>query len=291
MVLADAAERHPSEPDYGGTEQATKCAVCDKHEIHGDVFVCCDDCELNSSGMTLNTKLADLDFADDIAALADRTQDLQPLVEDIGSSAGSIGLTISAQKTKNMLVGTHPPPTSVIIDNNEVEVVENFTLIGSSMNDRGDMDKELDCRLGKASAAFNQLGKLWSSKKLSLGTKLRFYNSNVLSTLLYGCETWHMKSSQEKKLDVFDNKCLRKILGIRWDDFIPNTEVRARTSQKPVSVTIRKQRLSCLGHVMRLSPDRLAYQVMHWAPRGKRRRGRPRMNYRHTIERDLQTAN
>ncbi|XP_019642252.1 PREDICTED: regulator of microtubule dynamics protein 3-like [Branchiostoma belcheri] len=43
---------------------------------------------------------------------------------------------------------------------------------------------EVLCRVGKASAAFNQLGKLWRNKKLSLKTKMRFYNSNVLSTLL-----------------------------------------------------------------------------------------------------------
>ncbi|CAH1239030.1 Hypp5694 [Branchiostoma lanceolatum] len=237
------------------------------------------------------TKLADLDFADDIAALADTTRDLQPLVCDIGSTASSIGLSISTKKTKNVLVGTHPPPTSVTIDQTEVEVVENFTYLGSSINSRGDMDKELDCRIGKASAAFNQLGKIWASKKLSLKTKLRFYNSNVLSTLLYGCETWPLKSSQERQLNGFDSKCLRKILGIRWDDFTTNREIQVRTNQQQVSATICKRRLSWLSHATRLAPDRLANQVLDWNPQGKRRRGRPRMNYRQTIERDLRAAN
>ena len=69
-------------------------------------------------------KLSDLDFADNIAALAETTRDLQPLVSEIGTSAASIGLNISAKKTKNMLAGTHPPPTSVYIDQKEVEVVD-----------------------------------------------------------------------------------------------------------------------------------------------------------------------
>ena len=64
---------------------------------------------------------------------------------------------------------------------------------------------------------------------------MQFYNRNVLSTLLYGCETWHIETSQEKKLDAFDSKCIRKILGIRCSDFITNEEVRTRAELRPVS--------------------------------------------------------
>jgi len=235
-------------------------------------------------------KLSDLDFADDIAALAETTQELQPLVSDIGSSAASIGLKISTKKTKNMLSGPHPPATAVFIDQDEVEVVENFTYLGSSINNNGEIDKELDCRIGKASAAFNQLGKIWRCKKLSLKLKLRFYNSNVLSTLLYGSESWNLKTSHEKKLDAFDSKCVRKILGIKWSDFVSNKDIRAQTRQQPVSSIICKRRLSWLGHVVRLPPERFAHQVLQWKPQGRRRRGRPKMNWQQTVDRDLLPA-
>ncbi|KAI8486539.1 spermatogenesis [Branchiostoma belcheri] len=58
----------------------------------------------------------------------------------------------------NMLIGTHAPLRSVTIDENKLKVAENFTYLGSCTNNKGQMDNELDCRLGKASAAFNQLG-------------------------------------------------------------------------------------------------------------------------------------
>ena len=45
-------------------------------------------------------KFSDLDFANDIVALARSTQDL--LVDDINCYAGNIGLVISAKKNKNM---------------------------------------------------------------------------------------------------------------------------------------------------------------------------------------------
>ena len=153
------------------------------------------------------------------------------------------------------------------------------------------MDHEINCRIGKASAAFNQLNKIWTNKKFSLKTKLRYYNSNVLSTLLYSSETWHLKSSQEKKLDAFDARCLRKILGIKWSDFITNEEVRERARQPPVSSVVCRRRMNWLGHVSRLPPSRLAHQVLWWTPEGRRRRGRPKMNWHQTIQRDLQRVN
>ena len=73
---------------------------------------------------------------------AETTRNLQSLVSEIGTLAASIGFTISVKKTKNMLAGTHPPPTSVYIDQKEVEVVDIFTYLGSSINSNGDLDKE-----------------------------------------------------------------------------------------------------------------------------------------------------
>ena len=50
-------------------------------------------------------KLSEVDFADDIAALSNNTQDLQEFVNAIGQTAGGLGLVISNKKTKNMLAG------------------------------------------------------------------------------------------------------------------------------------------------------------------------------------------
>ena len=114
-----------------------------------------------------------------------------------------------------MLLGEYHSSQDVFIGQEKIDIVEDFTYLGSSINNQGEMTKEISCRLGKASAAFNQLNKIWSSKKFTLKTKLCFYNTNVLSTLLYGCESWNLRAAQEKKLDAFDSRCLRKILGIK----------------------------------------------------------------------------
>ena len=45
----------------------------------------------------------------------------------------------------------------VFIDHKKIEEVENFTYLGSSINNTGDIDHELKCQIGKAAMTFNQL--------------------------------------------------------------------------------------------------------------------------------------
>jgi hypothetical protein len=42
----------------------------------------------------------------------------------------------------------------------------------------------------KAKATFSQLLPIWKAKQISFNTKIRLFNTNVKSVLLYGCETW-----------------------------------------------------------------------------------------------------
>ena len=51
-----------------------------------------------------------------------------------------------------------------------------------------------------------------------------------------------LPSSEENRLDVFDNQCFRRILGIKWFHCVRNTTVRERTGQTPVSMLFRTRR-------------------------------------------------
>ena len=75
---------------------------------------------------------------------------------------------------------------------------------------------------------------VWRSSSLSLKSKLRIFTSNVKSVLLYGAETWRTTKYLVNKLQVFVNKSLRSILGIRWPEKIRNEDLWQRTGQKPL---------------------------------------------------------
>ena len=57
-------------------------------------------------------------------------------------------------------------------------------------------------------------------------------------------------------------KCLRRILGIRWHDFVRNSEVSLRTGLAPVSDRITGGRSAIFGHVARLPDNIPEHQAM-----------------------------
>ena len=88
--------------------------------------------------------------------------------------------------------------------------------------------KDLKNRLSKARGAFIRLKNIWSSNSITRRTKLKLYRTLVMPVLLYGCETWKMNKGDNKAVDVFHNRCLRRILCIRWQDHVSTKELLER---------------------------------------------------------------
>jgi len=76
---------------------------------------------------------------------------------------------------------------------------------------------------------------------------LHIFNTNVKAVLLYGCETQKNSKSITAKLQVFINKCLRKILRIYCPDQIMNKELWKRTKQPRIDLQIRKTQVGMAG--------------------------------------------
>lgn len=81
---------------------------------------------------------------------------IKGIANKVQMEAESISLYISANKTPDLLSGTHQPLTNAFIDQKEIAIVDNFTYLGSFTNEEDSIDYELQCKINKASAAFNQ---------------------------------------------------------------------------------------------------------------------------------------
>jgi hypothetical protein len=235
--------------------------------------------EPKSMQWTLQTRLEDLDFADDICMLSHRYQDMQHQVTSLEEIAKQTGLLINRQKTKTMRINTTQTDKLTISDT-EVENVEQFTYLGSIISTTGGTNEDIKARKRKAQQAFAMLKPVWRSATLRTSTKLRLFNSNVKSILLYGSETWRETASTIKALQVFLNRCLRTILGVRWPDTISNKGLWRKTKQKPINLTIRSRRWKWIGHTLRKANNNITKQALEWNPQGKRKRGRPKNSWR-----------
>ncbi|VDP15827.1 unnamed protein product [Schistosoma margrebowiei] len=132
---------------------------------------------------------------------------------------------------------------------------------------------------------------IWNSKQLSTNIKVRIFNTNVKTVLLYGAKTWRTTTTTIKKVQVFINSCIRKILNIHWPDTISNSLLWERTNQLPAEEEIRKRRWKWIGHTLRKSSNCITRQALNWNPEGKRKRGRPKNTLRRIIEADMKRMN
>ena len=76
-------------------------------------------------GWTAQTRLTDLDFADDIALLAENKPTLQEMTRRLESEAGKIGLRSNNKKTKIMTIN-RKTKADIGIGSENIQEVENF---------------------------------------------------------------------------------------------------------------------------------------------------------------------
>ena len=79
-------------------------------------------------------------------------------------------------------------PTPVLLDDQALPSTETFTHLRSVVRQGGITNEDIQSRLRKARNAFRGLNAVWRSSKYSIQTKLKLYQSCVMSTLLYRSE-------------------------------------------------------------------------------------------------------
>ena len=92
------------------------------------------------------------------------------------------------------------------------------------MTNTNDIRKEIKRKINMGNACYYSLERVLSSHLLSKKLKVNTYKIIILPIMLYGRETWSLTAREEYRLRVFDNKVLRKILGLRETKLLENEE-------------------------------------------------------------------
>jgi hypothetical protein len=99
---------------------------------------------------------------------------------------------------------------------------------------------------------------------------------------------------EERRLRVFENRVLRRILGPKRDEVtgewgkLHNEELNFLYSLPNIVRVIKSRRLRWAGHVAGMGEGRGVYRVLVGKPEGKRPLGRPRRRCEDNIRMDLQ---
>ena len=130
-----------------------------------------------------------LDYADVLCLLTYRLVDMKEKGEILQVFGGQVGLKINIQKTKEMGTGVRQQE-SLELHGEAIQRVSEFAYLGSVISATGGADEDITARIRTAQSTFSMLMPVWKEKCIRLQTKLRIFNTNVKSTLLYGSETW-----------------------------------------------------------------------------------------------------
>ncbi|BHF57167.1 hypothetical protein SprV_0100010800 [Sparganum proliferum] len=182
-----------------------------------------------------------------------------------------------------------PNAPQISVNGTQLQVVENFPYLGSTLSGNTNIDDEVTNRISKASQAFGRLrSTVWNRHGLQLSTKLKMYKAVILPTLLCGAETWTVYTKQARRLNHFHLSCLRRILRLNWQDRIPDTDVLERTRILNIYAMLRQIQLRWSGHLVRMDDERLPKRLFYEdVATGSRRQGRPIRRYKDTMKSSL----
>ena len=133
-----------------------------------------------------------------------------------GSSLGSFPTSPPLYPHFNRPSGFWPCVKSCLVGGSNkylpLKLVDKFTYLWSSVSST---EKDINTRLAKAWTAIDRLSVIWISDPTDK-IKRSFFQTAVVSILLYGCTIWTLTKRMEKKLDGNYIRMLRAILNKSW---------------------------------------------------------------------------
>ncbi|KAI3360026.1 hypothetical protein L3Q82_014350 [Scortum barcoo] len=133
-----------------------------------------------------NHRISSLLFADDVVLLASSSQDLQHVLERFAAECEAAGMRISTSKSEAMVLDRKRVACPLRVGGEVLPQVEEFKYLGVLFTSEGKMEREIDRRIGAASAVMRSVyhrPTVVVKKELSRKAKLSIYRSIYVPTL------------------------------------------------------------------------------------------------------------
>ena len=149
-------------------------------------------------------------YADDTTLMTESEEELKSLLLKVKEESEKTGLKLNIKKTKIKASG---PITSWEIDG---ETVSDFILGGSKITADGDCSHETKRCLLFGRKVMTNLDNLLKSRDITLSTKVHLVQAMVFPVVMYGCESWTIKTGECCRIDAFELWYWRRLLRIPW---------------------------------------------------------------------------
>ena len=131
-----------------------------------------------------------LRYADDTRLMAESEEELKSLLMKVEEESENVGLRLNIQKTKSM------PSTPITSWQTNGETVADFIFGGSKITADGDRSHEIKRRLLLGRKVMTNLDSIFKNRDITLPTKVRLVKAMVFPVVMYGCESWTVKTAE-----------------------------------------------------------------------------------------------
>ena len=195
----------------------------------------------------------EMEYADDCDLITENERKKEMILSKTRDILTKNNLLVNEDKTEHTVVTRS--------SKREEETWRRVKKLGSLLGEKEDIQR----RKILATSAMNSNMDIWKRKTLTtLKTRLKLYETLVLSILLYNSGTWGMNLSDEKYINSFHRRQLRKVIGVQWPHRIRNRKLYEKCNTQPLSITITERRWKLLGHIMRLPANCPARKAMRY---------------------------
>ena len=150
---------------------------------------------------------------------------------------------------------------------------------GSKITADGDHSYEIKRRLFLGRKVMINLNSILKSRDITLSTKVHVVNAMVFPVLLYGCESYTIKTAECWRIHAFELWYWRRLLRVPWTIRRFNQSILKEISLECSLVQLMlKLKLQYFGHLMQRS-NSFAKTLMLGKIEGRRRRGCQRMRW------------
>ena len=102
------------------------------------------------------------------------------------------------------------------IDGVRVETMADFTFLGSKITADGDCSHEIKRHLYLGRKVMTNLDSILKSTDITLPTKVCLVKAMVFPVVMYGCESWTVKTAEHRRIDASELWCWRRLLRVPW---------------------------------------------------------------------------
>ena len=127
------------------------------------------------------------------------------------------------------------------------------------------------------------LDSILKSRDITLPTKVHLLKAMVFPVVMYGCESWTVKTAERRRIDAFELWCWRRLLRVPWTAKRSNQSILKEISAGcSLEGLMLKLKLQYFGHLMQRT-DSFEKTLMLRKIEGRRRRGQQKMRWLNAI--------